>query len=122
MLQQNLFALDNCSEKLFLPFHPKKTKVLHLGKSRLFGRKYCAENERPETIEEGITEVDLGVTFDHELKWRNELARRPNQEIFHQLNCEPIQIPLRILGKASPRICNASVESWKQKIDQNYRK
>ena len=48
------------------------------GKSRLVGRKYCAENKHPDTIAESTTEVDLGVSFDNELKFEMYSVNKVN--------------------------------------------
>ena len=68
LLHQDLVALKDWSKKWFPLFHPEKAKVLHLGKSRVVGRKNCAENKRLETIEKYITVVELEITFDKKLE------------------------------------------------------
>ena len=78
LLQQDLFALENWSEKWLRPFLPKKAEALHIAKSRL-GRKYYAENECPETIEEDTTKVELGVTFDNVLKFEMHILNKVNK-------------------------------------------
>ena len=79
LLQQDLFALENWNKKWILPFHSKKAKVPHIGKSRLVGRKHCAENECPETIEGDTTKLDLGTTFDNDLEFEVHIVNKMNK-------------------------------------------
>ena len=70
LLQKDLDALSNWSDKWQLPFNVGKCKVLHIGKSnpccryKMAGKKLDQVNE----------EKDLGVLIDNELKFHKQAA------------------------------------------------
>ena len=70
ILQADLDCLHDWSEKWQISFHPYKCKSMELGKSRVFTEYKMSSSDGLITLDQVISENDLGVILDPSLKFR----------------------------------------------------
>ena len=75
--QQDILTLQEWSDRWLLKFHPDKCKTMTIGKSDQDHQYYMVLPDSSHTILERVTsEKDLGVIFDNNLNFREEIASR----------------------------------------------
>jgi hypothetical protein len=80
LFQKDLDSLYSWSEKWLLKFHPDKCKIMSIGRGDK-SHQYSLPSESIErtTLSRTSHEKDLGVTFDDNLSFREEVTNRINK-------------------------------------------
>ena len=73
ILQNDLNALVDWSEKWLLKFNSKKCKVLHIGKNNPKYKYFIKDGQQVSELEETLCEKDLGTHVDNELKFKDHI-------------------------------------------------
>ena len=79
ILQQDLRSLQKWSDKWLLRFHPDKCVVMRVGKSNIPKAYYKMGAADNFTLKETLTEKDLGVYFDSDLKFEKHMQEKINK-------------------------------------------
>ena len=79
ILQQDLRSLQKWSDKWLLRFHPDKCVVMRVGKSNIPKAYYKMGGADNFTLKETLTEKDLGVYFDSDLKFEKHMQEKNKQ-------------------------------------------
>ena len=75
-LQNDLYRIEDWRKKWLLPFHLKKAKILKFGRAKKLEREYYAEQGKLLPVSSIITDTDLGVTFDTDLKFEKHIVKK----------------------------------------------